>query len=64
MVSITKYRTRSYQFIKGENLVALNLMNSAHKTTNENYRKHYDETFAKKKKGKKDVTSKQEKSDR
>ena len=44
--------------------MALNLMNSAHKTTNENYRKHYDETFAKKKKGKKDVTSKQEKSDR
>lgn len=34
--------------------MALNLMNSAHKTTNENYRKHYDETFAKKKKGKKD----------
>ena len=63
MGSITKYRTRSYQFIKGEYLVALNLMNSAHKTTNDNYRKHYDETF-KKKKGKKDVASKQEKSDK
>lgn len=27
-------------------------MNSAHKTTNEKYRKHYDETFRKKKKEK------------
>jgi len=28
--------------------MALNLMSSAHKATNENYRKHYDKTFEKK----------------
>ena len=30
--------------------MAQNMMNSAHKTTNKNYRDHYDETFGKAKK--------------